>query len=186
MLLKPIINQNGGGLDILLILLPLVCCILALGQPRGRGSRKRVTNSWYTTLDIQPAFEKLIKEVEIWRKEMMEVKEENMVNKLRNFIVGGGREERYRMKKMLSPRLYLLEDISGPIYFELTEVEGGGTIVTTSNDASINYGILKLMENLPKLSLKEFSNTCPECEKPVTEGSKLCPYCGKELQNLTE
>jgi len=94
----------------------------------------------------------------------------------------GRTEERFVAKEAISPRLYRMNDRSGPIYFELTEVEGGGTVVKTTYNSSIKGRMAKFKAGLPlKIPATPIGNRCPSCGKPVLPEFILCPYCGEKL-----
>lgn len=186
MLISSMINQGGGGgLDIFWILLPLLCCTMAMFQ-RGERTpvRETVTESSFTIQDIETTYKAIEKETAGWRREMEERKEEStsFVSKLRSAFKGGKVEERFVVKEAVPPRLYRLADETGPIYFELTEVEGGGTVVKTTYNSFIKSRMAKFKAGLPlKIPAAPIGNRCPSCGKSVLPEFNLCPYCGEKL-----
>jgi len=186
MLISSMINQGeGGGFDLMWVLLPLLCCIMAMSQ-RGerRPSRETVIESSFTIQDIETTYKAIEQETSGWRTEMEERKEEptSFISKLTGTFRGGKAEERFVVKEAVPPRLYRLADSTGPIYFELTEVEGGGTVVKTTYDSAIKSRIAKFKAGLPlKIPAAPIGNRCPSCGKSVLREFNLCPYCGEKL-----
>ena len=73
-------------------------------------------------------------------------------------------------------------DRTGPIYFELTDVEGGGTVVKTEYNFSIKSLMARFKAGLPlKIPAAPIGNRCPACGKSVLSEFSLCPYCGEKL-----
>ena len=68
MLISLIGQDGGGGLDFIWLLVPLLCCMLLMGQ-RGEGSQSAglISDSFYTRHDIQEAFDNVEEEVSRWR-----------------------------------------------------------------------------------------------------------------------
>ena len=186
MLISAIINQGeGGGLDILLYLLPLLCCMMAMAQRGERASSpETVTESWFTTQDIETTYKAIEAETAEWRKKAEERKEkgESLTSKLRGALGGRRAGERYVVKETKQPRLFRMADMTGPIYFELTEVEGGGTVVKTTYSSLIKSQMAGFKAGLPlKIPATPIGNRCPSCGKPVLPEFTLCPYCGEKL-----
>jgi hypothetical protein len=156
-----------------------------MGQ-RGESPQEAGTESesFYTTQDIQGAFGKIEEEVTKWRQEAQEKKEEprNVINNIRNILGQGQPSERFVEKDNNPPLLLSLTDSSGPIYFEFTEVEGGGTVIRATYARSIKGKVATLKAELPlKIPATPVGLKCPSCGKPVLREFNLCPYCGSEL-----
>lgn len=186
MLISSLIKQGeGGGFDIIWILLPLLCCLMTMTQRGERTSeRKTVTESWFTNQNIETTYKAIETETAEWRREAEERKEEptSLISKLRRAFGGGKVEERFVVKEVIPSRLYRLADSTGPIYFELTEVEGGGTVVKTTYNSSIKGQMAKFKAGLPlKIPATPIGNRCPSCGKPVLPEFILCPYCAEKL-----
>lgn len=188
MWLQSLVHQEGGGgLDLFWILLPLICCMLAMGQ-RGEertSQREPVTESWYTHQDIESTYNAIEEETAEWRRQVEAAQEtqESLTSRIKS-IIGGGREpaERFTVKEANPPRLLQLDDRSGPIYFEMTEVEGGGTVVKATYSNAVKSRIAKFKSSLPlKIPAAPVGNRCPSCGKSVLPEFKLCPYCGEKL-----
>ena len=85
-------------------------------------------------------------------------------------------------KEKTPPRLISLSDATGPVYFEFTEVEGGGTVVKATYGSALKGRVAKLKATLPlKVPATPIGLSCPSCGKPVLKEFNLCPYCGTEL-----
>jgi len=180
-----LIGQEGGGFDFIWYLLPLLCCFMTMGQ-RGESRQESGTESesFYTTQDIQESFGRIEEEVAKWRQEALERKEASggVVSSIRRLIGGGQPAERFVEEENSPPRLLSLTDSSGPVYFELTEVEGGGTVVKATYGRSIRRRVATLKAELPlKIPATPVGLNCPSCGKPVLREFNLCPYCGSEL-----
>lgn len=186
MLISAIISQGeGGGLDIMWVLLPILCCLMMMTQ-RGERTppRESVTESWFTTQDIEATFQAIQEETSRWRKEIEErmVEPKSLMSKLRGALGGGRERERFVVKEESPPRLHLMDDSTGPIYFELIEVEGGGTVVKATYNSSIKRRMAKFKAGLPlKIPAAPIGNRCPSCGKPVLPEFNVCPYCGEKL-----
>jgi len=178
-------QEAGGNFSYIWILLPLLYCFMTRGQ---QGETPRETSkeaeSFYTTQGIQESFESIEKEITRWRLEAQEKKDEpegftaSIIKRLR----GGPPPERFVENENVSPHLISLTDLSGPIYFEFTEVEGGGTVVKATYSPILKGRVAKLKTGLPlKVPAIPIGLHCPSCGKPVLQEFNLCPYCGSEL-----
>lgn len=180
-----LIGQEGGSYDFLWYLLPLLCCLMAMGQ-RGESPQEAGTESesFYTTQDIKDAFDRIEEEVAKWRQDALERKETSrgIASTLRRVLGGGQPAERFVENENTPPRLLSLTDSSGSIYFEFTEVEGGGTVVRATYARSIKGRVATLKTKLPlKIPATPVGLKCPSCGKPVLQEFNLCPYCGSKL-----
>jgi len=178
-------QEGGGGFDFIWLLLPLICCLMARGQ---QGEKPQETgkesDSFYTTQGIQESFENIEKEINKWRQEALEKKDEpeGFTARIGNLLRRGPPPERFVEKENNPPRLISLADTSGSIYFEFTEVEGGGTVVKATYGSVLKERIAKLKTGLPlKVPATPIGLNCPSCGKPVLREFNLCPYCGSEL-----
>jgi hypothetical protein len=187
MLIEAFVNQEGtGGLDVFWMILPLLCCFMAMASARGGGGAKTtetVSESWYTVQDIESAYKAIENAVAEWRREA----EERAEASKRGFLGLGGLfegkpKDRFVVKETVPSRLYRLSDSSGPIYFELTEVEGGGTVVKATFSSELRSKMAKFKARLPlKIPAAPVGNRCPACGKPVLPEFNLCPYCGEKI-----
>jgi hypothetical protein len=57
--------------------------------------------------------------------------------------------DRFVVKETIPPRLYRISDSTGPIYFELTEVECGGSVVKTTFNSGIKNKMAKFKASSP-------------------------------------
>lgn len=158
---------------------------MMMGQ---RGEKPQITasesESFYTTQGIQESFNEVEEAVARWRLETQEKKgSEGLIASLRKIMDGGGPPaERFVEEEKTPPRLYSLSDSSGPIYFEFTEVEGGGTVVKATYSLVIKSRVATLKAGLPlKVPASPIGSNCPSCGKPVLREFNLCPYCGTRL-----
>jgi hypothetical protein len=75
-----------------------------------------------------------------------------------------------------------MEDTTGPIFFELTPVEGGGTVVRTMYNYAIKARIARFRADQPaKIPATPIGLNCPSCGKPVLQEFVVCPYCTEKL-----
>jgi hypothetical protein len=190
MFIEALVNQEAtGSLDILWIILPLILCFMLMGQGRGGGGKGDSTNetvseSWYTPKDNETTYKTIEAAVTEWRKESEEKREtsKGVLSSLGGLLGGGKPMDRFIVKETIPPRLYRLSDSTGPIYFELTEVEGGGSVVKTTFNSGIKNKMAKFKASLPlKIPATPIGNRCPACGKPVLPEFNLCPYCGEKI-----
>lgn len=155
MFIETLVNQDAtGGFDILWIILPILLCLMLMGQGRGGGggtAQETVSESWYTGQDIETTFKTIETAVTEWRKEAEEKREasKGVLSSLKGALGGGGPKERFMVEETISPRLYKMSDSTGPIYFELTEVEGGGAVVKTTFGSELKSKMAKFKAGLP-------------------------------------
>lgn len=186
MLIPPIVGQEGGGLDIFWILLPLLCCLM-MSQRGGERTQAsgEVIEHWYTIQDTEATYSAIEEEASEWRKQAEERRQESagsITSRLKGVLGGGKEEERYAIKETIPPRLYSMTDKTGPIYFELTEVEGGGTVVQATYNNAIKSRVARFKAKLPlKIPAVPIGKRCPTCGKAVLPEFSLCPYCGEKL-----
>ena len=181
-------ESTGGEFDIISTLLPIICCAIAIPlisrSGGGQSSQPRVGESevWYTTQNIDETYEAINKEVDSWR-----VKAEEEAAKPKSFIsklTGGGKKgPRFVVKESIEPRLITIGDpVLGATYFELTEVEEGGTTVKASYSSAAKNQIVDFKARSPlKIPRVPIGNNCPSCGKAVLHEFALCPYCGQKL-----
>jgi len=187
MFIKTLINQEGSILDLTWILLPILFCIILMIQSRGSGEAKRSVNvneSWYTMQDIDVVYKAIEEVTTEWRKEdeRKRSSRSSLLRLIGAFTGRGG--ERFVTNTRIFPRLYKINDFTGPIFFELTEVEGEGTVVNVTYNSAIKPKIAKFKASQPvKIPSNPTGNYCPACGKPVFPKFNLCPYCGEKIIN---
>ena len=111
-----------------------------------------MTESWYSTEDIRISYDKIDEKVTEWHGEAQVTRREDggITSMLRRFLGGGGEpQERFSVKEKDAPRLYIVDDPSGPIYFELTEVEGGGTMIRVTFSSAVKERMARFRAQLP-------------------------------------
>jgi hypothetical protein len=189
-LIIPLLGDTGGGeLDLLSTLLPIICCVVAIpllsrsgggGQPSQGATRE--SDIWFTTQNIDEAYETINKEVDSWR-----TKAEEEAAKPKSFLsrlTGGGKKgPRFVIKESIAPRLNTIGDpVVGTIYFELVPVEEGGTTVKASYSSAAKNQIVDFKARSPlTIPRVPIGNNCPSCGKAVLREFTLCPYCGQKL-----
>jgi len=190
MFIEALVSQEGGGIfDVLWLILPILLCLMLMGRGRGGGggggaAQETVSESWYTAQDIETTFKTIEATVAEWRKEAEEKREtsKGVLSSLRGVLGGGKPEDRFAVKETIPPRLYRMSDPTGPIYFELTEVVGGGTVAKATFSSQLKSKMAKFKASLPlKIPAAPVGNRCPACGKPVLPEFNLCPYCGEKI-----
>ena len=181
-----ITQDSTGGFDIIWLLLPVLCCLLFMGQRGGEKPQETgvVSDSFYTTQSIQESFDTVEEEVKKWRQDAREKQEASsgITSRLRRIVGGGPPQERFVEEEKNSPRLLRLTDSSGSIFFEFTEVTDGGTVVKATYGSAIRGRVARLKSDLPlKIPATPVGLKCPSCGKPVLQEFNVCPYCGSQL-----
>lgn len=158
--------------------------MLMMGQ-RGEssGSSSLISDSFYTRHEIQEAFDNVEGEVSRWKTDAEgRPAPGGILAMVRRLLGGGAPKERFAMSEQIPPRLMRLSDATGPLYFEFTEVEGGGTVVKITYDSALKSRVAKLKTILPvRVPATPVELKCPECGKPILKEFNLCPYCGHRL-----
>ena len=171
------------------LLLPALLCLMCMGQSQGgeRASQGEgiETESWYTPQGIDEAYATIVTETAEWRKneeEKASMASESITSKLRRVLRVRREQARFEVKEEIAPRLYRMADRSGPMYFELTEVEEGGTVVKATYNSSIKAIVTRFKAGQPlKIPTIPVSKRCQVCSKPVLPEFVVCPYCGEKL-----
>jgi len=163
-------------IDPTLFLLPLLCCLFALiSQGRQQPQGNIDAESWFIPENMDEVYRVIIKEVDEWNRKSRQKKS--------RFSFGRGKEkERFTIIKS-SPRLCeILDRKSGPIFFEMIEVEGGGAVVKVTYNPIIKNLIADFKTRLPlRIPARPVGKNCPSCGKPVLKEFNVCPYCGEKL-----
>jgi hypothetical protein len=158
--------------------------MMTMGQ-RGEKPQEagREGESFYTTQEIGEAYEKIDETVTHWRLEAKEKPErEGLMASFRKILGGGPPAERFVEKERAVPRLISLSDSTGPIYFEFTEVQDGGTVIKATYSPALKGRIANLKAELPlKIPSTPIGLKCPSCGKSVLKEFSYCPYCATEL-----
>ena len=185
MLIVSIITQEGtGSIDILWILIPLLLIVIFAQSRRDDGGdamKPTFSDSWYTLEDNETTFKRIEAAIIEWRKDSEdEIGESNGVFPR---IIGAfshrKNENRFVEKYKIRHRLIGLSDHTGPIYFELTEVLGGGTVVKTTASPQLRSKLTWFKAGLPiRVPNNVIANICRSCGKPLSPEFAICPYCG--------
>ena len=185
MILPLVFQDASGATNWLWWLLPIVCCFLTLSQREEKPQEStQVSDTVYTSLNIEDAFETVEKKIELWRIESREkdTREKGISSSIRKLIGGGATTSRFSDYDKQPPRLYSLNDVSGTIYFEFTGVDGGGTVLRITYNPVLRARMSRLKSELPLIiPATPIGLKCPSCGKPVLNEFNLCPYCGTEL-----
>jgi hypothetical protein len=193
--IPPLIGQEGGGIDWLTLLLPVVFCFLCMSMSQGRGGERppdtgTMTESWYSHQGIEEAYDTIVMKAAEWRKEAELAQMDtggSFIDQIKKTLGGGKQQPRYVVREEIKPRLYRMMDRTGPIYFELTEVEEGGTVVKATYSAEIKARVARMKAEQPlKIPKAPLGSRCPACGKPTLEEFSVCPYCGEKLVKREE
>ena len=185
-MILPLLLQDGGGSNNWLWwILPLVCCLLTLSQREEKPQdSEQVSDIVFTSLQIEEAFKTIENKIELWKIESREkdAEQRGFISSIRKIIGGGSQIERFSDYDRQPPRLYSLNDVTGSIYFEFTEVEGGGTVMKITYNPLLRARMTRLKSELPlKIPATPIGLRCQSCGKPVLNEFNLCPYCGTAL-----
>jgi hypothetical protein len=143
------------------------------------------SDTFFTTLPINDAFETIEDKVTNIRKEVSESSSNQIGigSSLKKLI--GMRDapvERFKEKEKQQPRLISYDDSTGSVFFEFTEVESGGTVIKATYNPLLKERITRLKASLPvKIPATPIGVKCPSCGKPVLHEFNVCPYCGTDL-----
>lgn len=186
LLIASFVSQaEGEGIALIYWIIPAICLIIAYFQPKGEKApeREMLVESWFIPQGIDEAYSTIISEMDEWRStEATRSPPDSMITRLLSSIKPQGSMERFVLKEELPPRLYRMEDTSGPLFFELTTVEGGGTVVRTMYDYAIKARMARFRASQPaKIPATPIGLNCPSCGKPVLQDFVVCPYCTEKL-----
>ena len=181
----PLIGQESGSINPIWWLLPLLCCFLAMRQGDEKPKEMITENeTFYTTLNINESFNTIVDKVTRWYEEEKanDAEKKSTLHTLMKFINSRPKEDRFTELNNQPPRLYSLNDVTGKVHFEQTEVEGGGTVIKVTYSPLLKNRIAKLKAELAlKIPSNPIGLKCPSCSKPVLYEFNLCPYCGTNL-----
>ncbi|HUS77788.1 MAG TPA: hypothetical protein VM050_03910 [Patescibacteria group bacterium] len=181
-----LVGQGVDIFDVLLIALPFLALYLYFTQGRGEKlpEGETMTDMWYTPQGVGETYEAVLGVIEEWREEEAET-EPRSSGRLSGLLRGLARrrsEPRFVEREKDSPRLYRMLDRTGPIYFEFTEVEGGGTVVKATYNSNIKARVTRFKARQPlRIPAVPLGSRCPACGKATLPEFNLCPYCGEAL-----
>jgi hypothetical protein len=186
MLSSSLVSQGGNLFDILLIALPFIALYFYFTQGRGEKlpEGETVTDMWYAPQGIEETYEAVLGIIEEWREEAAETEPRSSGQRpgLLRGLARRRSEPRFVEREKDPPRLYRMLDRTGPIYFEFTEVEGGGTVVKATYNSNIKARVTRFKARQPlRIPAVPLGGRCPTCGKATLPEFNLCPYCGETL-----
>lgn len=169
-----------GGLEQLLPML-LLCCMIPLFMGRRGDSEGQMISTqmdiWFTDYTNQEAFDTITKATDELREKAMA---EAAAKKSRFSFLRRGKKERYTVDQDVSPHVYRVADGNdGPMNFEISAAEGGGTQVKATFTPRTRNFVQGLKTNMPPRKLVAANVTvCPTCGRPKQPEWQVCPYDG--------
>jgi hypothetical protein len=178
-------GEGGGGIELIYWILPALCLIITLFQPKGEKASEKdmLVESWYTPQEINEAYSTIADEIDNWRTtEATKAPPTSIVARLLKVFKSKSAKERFVLREEVPPRLYRVHDATGPLFFELTTVEGGGSVVRTMYNYAIKARMARFRASQPaKIPAIPIGLNCPTCGKPVLQEFVVCPYCTEKL-----
>jgi hypothetical protein len=133
---------------------------------------------WFTAYALQEAYDVTAKTIDKIREKAMAVPPK----KSRNPFSRKKPETRYNVEKVDPPRIYRVNDAEdGPLFFEFSEAEGGGTQVKATFTAKTKSIVQTLKSEMParQFNIAELlQKFCHSCGKQRQPDWQVCPYCG--------
>ena len=166
----------------------LLCCMLPLLM--GRGTQQSQSNAattemdiWFTGYTDQEAYDAVVKETDEIRQKA-EAEANTKKSRFPSISFRRGKKERYSVEQTIPPHLYRVSDRDdGPMYFEFSDAEGGGTQVKATFSEKNKASVQNIKAKMPTRKLMAAtsnSTMCPSCGKPRLPEWQLCPYCGSK------
>ena len=178
-------GEGGGGIELIYWVLPAICLLITFLQPKGEKTSEKgmLVESWYTPQEISEAYSTIADEMDTWRTtEETKTPPTSIAARLLNVFKSKSSKERFVLREEVPPRLYRLQDATGPLFFELTTVEGGGTVVRTMYNYAVKARMARFRASQPaKIPAIPIGLNCPTCGKPVLQEFVVCPYCTEKL-----
>lgn len=177
-----------SGTDQLTQMLPLLllCCMLPM-LTRGGSQDGSVTTEmdiWFTGYAPQEAYDNVVKETDVARQKVI-ADASSKKSRLPSLPFGKGKKEYLTVEQTIPPNLYRLTDKqNGPMYFEFSDAEGGGTQVKATFSPKNKYTVQDIKAKMPGRKLMvtaQSALSCPSCGKDRLPEWKICPYCGVKL-----
>jgi hypothetical protein len=184
MILISLIGQGDwGGYDPIFWILPILFCMYSLQQSKKNRypGKEKLIESWYTTLDIETVYNLTREEIEGWREKATKplTSARSVIKSLRT-----PKDERTRfiIKEEKPPRLLRVKDSKDPMFFELSEVDEGGTVIRITYNNRHKAKIARFKASLPiRIPTVPMGTICQSCERSVLSEYIICPYCGDKI-----
>ena len=160
----------------------LLCCMLPMLM-RGQGSQSEGVSTemdiWFTGYTNQEAYDTVVKATDEFREK---AEAEAKTRKSRLPSLRRGKRERYTVDQTIPPHLHKISDRdAGPMQFEFSDAEGGGTQVKATFTARTKAFVQGLKAQMPtRKLLVPTATVCPSCGKQRQPEWQTCPYCGSK------
>jgi len=159
----------------------LLCCMLPMLM-RGGGQQSEGISTemdiWFTGYTNQEAYDTIVKATdELREKAVAEAKAKKSRIPFRR-----PRTDRYTIDQTIPPHLHKISDRdTGPLQFEFSDAEGGGTQVKVTFTPRTKAFVQSLKTQMPTRKLLIPTATlCPTCGKERKPEWQSCPYCGNK------
>ncbi len=180
---------DSSGTDALTQILPylLICCMLPMLMRNDSGSNVGSTEMdiWFTGYSTQEAYDFVVKATDDAREKVVA---EASAKKTRLPSISfrrGQPKGRLAVDQTIPPNIYRLTDKDyGPMYFEFSDADGGGTQVKATFGLRSKSTVQEIKAQMPTRKLMvtaKSTSYCPSCGKPKLAEWQICPYCGTKL-----
>jgi len=180
---------EASATDQLTQMLPLLllCCMLPMltrGGDSQSGAGTTEMDIWFTGYTPQEAYDNVVKETDIVREKAI-TDANSKKSKLPSLPFMKKKKEYLTVEQTIPPNLYRLTDKEyGPMHFEFSDAEGGGTQVKATFSLRNKYAVQDIKAKMPGRKLMvtvQNTSTCPSCGKNKLPEWKICPYCGAKF-----
>jgi hypothetical protein len=151
------------------------------GSDSGAGTTEM--DIWFTGYTPQEAYDSVVKETDAVREKA--IADANMKKSKLPSLPFMKKKEYLTVEQTIPPNLYRLTDKQyGPMQFEFSDAEGGGTQVKATFSPRNKYAVQDIKAKMPGRKLMVTAqniSACPSCGKNRLPEWKICPYCGVKL-----
>lgn len=175
-----IVRQGTSDLMMLVLVMTLCCMLPSMFRPQTQVAGTSESDSWYTTFEVQEAYNTVVSEVDEWRKRA-ESKRSKGVAAISSFI-SRKKPVVFAVTNEVPLRLFRVRDEElGEISFEYTATFDGATLVRSTYNYKARALVQDLKVKMPVKVPGSAPKVCPSCGKDMMPDYKTCPYCGAPL-----